>query len=154
MINHTNQSAIEKLQTTLQRGHNFTFQLIRMQTCKSQALAARVGATLQAAKAVCKTRRLGRNFSRAQRPSREILTEIWAITNHIKFNKNKCQILDVGQGSPGYIYVQTGGCEAGEQFCRMGSGSSGLQQVESESTVCHGNPKSQLYPEVHQAQLS
>lgn len=32
MINHTNQSAIKKLQTTLQRGHNCTFQLIRMQT--------------------------------------------------------------------------------------------------------------------------
>lgn len=46
---------------------------------------------------------------RAQRLSREILTEGWAITNHIKFNRSKCQILDLGQDNPGYIYVQTVG---------------------------------------------
>lgn len=85
-----------------------------MQTCKSQALPARFGTTLQTGKTACKRRRLGRNFLRAQRPNREILTEGWAITNHIKFNKSKCQILDLEQDNPGYIYVQTVGWEVAE----------------------------------------
>jgi len=28
----------------------------------------------------------------------------WAITNHMKFNKSKCQILHLGQGKPSYMY--------------------------------------------------
>jgi len=28
----------------------------------------------------------------------------WAITNHMKFNKTKCQTLHPGQGNPGYLY--------------------------------------------------
>ncbi|KAK4811098.1 hypothetical protein QYF61_016384, partial [Mycteria americana] len=30
--------------------------------------------------------------------------ESWAITNWMKFNKSKCQILHLGQGNPGYMY--------------------------------------------------
>lgn len=30
--------------------------------------------------------------------------EGWTITNHMKFSKIKCQILYLGQGSPGSIY--------------------------------------------------
>jgi len=30
--------------------------------------------------------------------------ESWAITNHVKFNKSKCQILHQGQGNSDYTY--------------------------------------------------
>ncbi|KAK4816037.1 hypothetical protein QYF61_011027 [Mycteria americana] len=30
--------------------------------------------------------------------------ESWAIINHMKFNKNKCWILHLGRGNPGYMY--------------------------------------------------
>ena len=30
--------------------------------------------------------------------------ENWAITNRMKFNKGKCQILHLGRGNPGYTY--------------------------------------------------
>ena len=30
--------------------------------------------------------------------------ESWAITNHMKFNNSKCQILHLGWGYPGYTY--------------------------------------------------
>jgi len=31
-------------------------------------------------------------------------SEDWIITNHMKFNKNKCWILNLGRCSPGYVY--------------------------------------------------
>lgn len=30
--------------------------------------------------------------------------EGWALTSHVKFNKCECQILNLGWGSPGYLY--------------------------------------------------
>lgn len=66
----------------------------------------------------------------------------WAITNQMKFNENKCQILHLEWGSIGYTYRQA--WETGEQPWRRGSGGSGWQQVKSESVVCQ---KSRLYPE-------
>lgn len=30
--------------------------------------------------------------------------EAWAITNNLKFKKNKCQILHLGQGNPDCMY--------------------------------------------------
>ena len=32
----------------------------------------------------------------------------WAITNSMKFNKKKCQILHLGRGNPGYLYRMGG----------------------------------------------
>ena len=34
--------------------------------------------------------------------------ESWAITNHMKFNKSKCQILHLGCGNPDYTYKLRG----------------------------------------------
>lgn len=42
--------------------------------------------------------------------------------------------------------------ETGKQLCWKGSGDSGCQWVEHESTACPGSQKGQLYPVVHQAQ--
>lgn len=47
-------------------------------------------------------------------------TEKWAIANHRKFNKVKCQILQ-----PWLCWSSTGEQEAGEQPCRKGPGSPG-----------------------------
>lgn len=44
------------------------------------------------------------------------------------------------------------GMRNGEQLCGKGSEVSHFGKIESESTVCPGNQKGQLYPGVHQAQ--
>ncbi|KAJ7425410.1 hypothetical protein BTVI_02950 [Pitangus sulphuratus] len=73
--------------------------------------------------------------------------EDWAITNYMKFNKGKCQILHLGWCNPGCT-LQTGEQETGEQ--PHGKRSVGLSswQVKYESAVCPGSQKSQVCPGV------
>ncbi|KAJ7427713.1 hypothetical protein BTVI_01599 [Pitangus sulphuratus] len=63
-----------------------------------------------------------------------IKSEDWAVTNCMRFNKGKYQILQLGLGQP-WMFVQTGEQEAGEQHHRMGPRGPHQWEVESESAV-------------------
>ena len=81
--------------------------------------------------------------SRAERPCREILTnERWTITNSIKFNKSKCQDSAPGKAQP-WLYIQTGGCDAGKQTHLKRSGGLDWQQAQHESTMLPGSQEGQ-----------
>ena len=58
--------------------------------------------------------------------------ESWAITSSMKFNKSKCWILHLGQGSPPYTYKLG---DKGERDL----GGFGHWQVTYKSTVCPGS---------------
>lgn len=78
------------------------------------------------------------------------ILESWEITNHMKFNKSKYQILHLGQGNPGYMY------NLGNEKLKNSPAERdlGWWQVEYKSAVCPGSQKSQPCPGVHQAQHS
>jgi len=77
--------------------------------------------------------------------------EVWAITNYTVFNKSKCWILRLGQGSPVALCTEWG-MRGWEQPHGKRSGGSGWQQVVFEPAVCPGNQKGQLSPGVHRDQ--
>lgn len=81
---------------------------------------------------------------------RQIFIQHWAITNHVKFNKIKCQILHVGQWDSVILDVCTGaGQNAREQSHGKQLGGFGRWQDEFESVLCPSSQSDQMYPWVH-----
>ena len=66
--------------------------------------------------------------------------ESCAITNNIKFNKSKHQILHLGRGKPGYTEW---GMRCWRAARRKGSGGFDRQQTEHEPAVCLGGQEGQ-----------
>lgn len=82
--------------------------------------------------------------SRIEGLYREILIVYRAITNHMKFNKDKCWILHLQRCNPACTYGP--GDMTGAQARRKGSGGLGWLLAQYEPTVCAGSQKGRPHP--------
>ena len=78
-------------------------------------------------------------------------SEDWIITNHMKFNKNKCWILNLGRCSPGYVY------RLGDEMLENSTTEKDMEVLINNklnmSQVCPDSEEGQKCPGMHQRAL-
>ncbi|XP_071660503.1 uncharacterized protein [Patagioenas fasciata] len=92
-------------------------------------------------------------LSWGQRGPAEGSGRIGELSNHQPHEVQQGQVLNFAPGTrQPWLYIQTGGRDAGKQLCGEESGGSGRWQVEREPNSVPGSQEGQPCPGVHQAQ--